>query len=366
MEKTYKIPKIVPVTKDKSSSLEIKPILKKIDLHNRRYLGNKTKLTSWIFEKIMSETKGKCTSFFDVFAGTGAVSKVAFQYFDKVVVNDFLYANHTIFHAFFSKGRFSEKRIVNLLNFYNSLDNNSLASNYFSEQFGNKFFDLQNAKRIGFIREDLEKRKDELSPKEFAIVLTSLIYGMDKIANTVGHYDAYIKKPIKPRELHLNLPRAKSLKTAKIFRENANDLVKKIKTDVAYIDPPYNSRQYNRFYHIYENLVQWKKPKLFGVAMKPKAENSSVYCTVKARDAFENLIDNLDTKHIFVSYNNTYKSKSGSSRNKIQLEEIREILERRGQVTVYEKGHRYFSTGKTEFEGHKEVLFAMNVRSNSV
>jgi len=180
---------------------------------------------------------------------------------------------------------------------------------------------------------------------------------MDKIANTVGHYDAYIKKPIRPRQLQLSLPRAKSLKAAKIYRENANDLVKKVKVDVAYIDPPYNSRQYNRFYHIYENLVQWKKPELFGVAMKPKAENSSVYCTVKARDAFADLIENLDAKHIFVSYNNTYKSKSGSSRNKIQLEEIREILEKRGEVTVYEKGHRYFSAGKTDFVGHKEILF---------
>jgi len=361
LEKTTKIPQLTATSKDVKSPLVGSPILKKIDLHNRRYLGNKTKLTSWIFEHIMSETKGKYSSFFDVFAGTGAVSKVAFQYFDKVVVNDFLHANYTIFQAFFEKGRFSEKRIANLLKEYNYLNSSSLGDNYVSEQFGDKFFDLQNAKKIGFIREDLESRREELSPKEFAIALTSLIYGMDKIANTVGHYDAYIKKPISPRQLQLNLPRAKSLAGAKIYRENANDLVKKVKADVVYIDPPYNSRQYNRFYHIYENLVQWKKPELFGVAMKPKAENSSVYCTVKAKDAFADLIENLDAKHIFVSYNNTYKSKSGSSRNKIQLEEIREILERRGEVTMYEKGHRYFSAGKTDFVGHKEVLFGLRV-----
>lgn len=361
MEKTQKIPQSISTTKDKSSSLASPSTSKKIELHNRRYLGNKTKLTSWIFDKILQDTKGEYTSFFDVFAGTGAVSKVAFQHFGKVIINDFLHANHTIFQAFFTKGRFSEKRISDLLKYYNELNVSDLKSNYFSEQFGDKFFDLENAKRIGFIREDLENRRADLSPKEFAIILTSLIYGMDKIANTVGHYDAYIKKPIKPRRLHLNLPAAKSLSTAKIYRENANDLVKKVKADVAYIDPPYNSRQYNRFYHIYENLVQWKKPELFGVAMKPKAENSSVYCTVKAKDAFADLIENLDAKHIFVSYNNTYKSKSGSSRNKIQLEEIREILERRGEVTMYEKGHRFFSAGKTDFDDHKEVLFGLKV-----
>ena len=362
----HKIPQTIKTTKDKKASSVSTTVSKKIGLHNRRYLGNKTKLTSWIFDKIAQDTKGEYTSFFDVFAGTGAVSKVAFQYFDKVIINDFLHANHAIFQAFFAKGRFSEKRIFDLLKYYNELEASELGFNYFSNQFGDKFFDLENAKRIGFVREDLESRRGDLSAKEFSIILTSLIYGMDKIANTVGHYDAYIKKPISPRRLHLNMPAVKSLNGAKIYRENANDLVKEVKADVAYIDPPYNSRQYNRFYHIYENLVQWKKPELFGVAMKPKAENSSVYCTVKAKDAFADLIENLDAKHIFVSYNNTYKSKSVSSRNKIELEEIREILERRGEVTMYEKGHRFFSAGKTDFVGHKEVLFGLRVGFETV
>ena len=29
--------------------------------------------------------------------------------------------------------------------------------------------------------------------KEYAILITSLLYAMDRIANTVGHYDAYRK-----------------------------------------------------------------------------------------------------------------------------------------------------------------------------
>lgn len=39
---------------------------------------------------------------------------------------------------------------------------------------------------------------------------------------------------------------------------DANQLVRKVKADIAFIDPPYNSRQYSRFYHILENIVQWK------------------------------------------------------------------------------------------------------------
>ena len=59
---------------------------------------------------------------------------------------------------------------------------------------------------------------------------------------------------------------------------DANQLVRKVKADIAFIDPPYNSRQYSRFYHILENIVQWKKPKLEGTALKPQAENMSEYC----------------------------------------------------------------------------------------
>lgn len=133
---------------------------------------------------------------------------------------------------------------------------------------------------------------------------------MDKIANTVGHFDAYIKKPIKPRSLNLRLIETSQIPNIKIYQEDANRLARTIEADVAYIDPPYNSRQYNRFYHIYETLVKWDKPQLFGVALKPLPENSSVYCTVKAKDAFRDLVENLNVKYLAVSYNNTYNSKS--------------------------------------------------------
>ena len=114
-----------------------------------------------------------------------------------------------------------------------------------------------------------------------------------------------------------------------IFREDANELVKRIKCDICYIDPPYNSRQYSRFYHVLENLTQWKKPKLFGEALKPKPENTSEYCKTKAPEKFYELIKNINSKYIAVSYNNTYSSKSSSSKNKITLEQIESTLEKK-------------------------------------
>ena len=142
-----------------------------------------------------------------------------------------------------------------------------------------------------------------------------------------------------------------------IYREDANELVRKVKADVAFVDPPYNSRQYSRFYHVLENIAQWKKPELEGTALKPKPENMSEYCRNQAPKVFDDLISNMDVKYIVVTYNNTYRSRSSSSRNKISLEEIRRILEKRGETKVYEKAHPCFNAGKTEFDGHKEMVF---------
>jgi adenine-specific DNA-methyltransferase len=37
-------------------------------------------------------------------------------------------------------------------------------------------------------------------------------------------------------------------------------LVRDIISDITYIDPPYNARQYVNFYHVLENLALWQKP----------------------------------------------------------------------------------------------------------
>lgn len=334
---------------------------KMFDIENRRYIGNKAKLTHWIMN-IICEHTGGFNSFFDVFAGTASVSKAAIPYAEKIIMNDFLFSNNIIYQAFFSEGIYDLKKLYSIIEYYNSIDPNSVRDNYFSNNFGDKFFDYKNSKLIGYIREDIEKKASSLTAKEYAILLASLIYSIDKIANTVGHFDAYIKKEIVYHPLSVKLIKPLEPKSVDIYREDSNILARKISADVAYIDPPYNSRQYSRFYHIYENLVEWKKPELFGIAMKPEAQNMSAYCTSSAPSAFRDLIQNLNVRNIAVSYNNTYNSKSGSSKNKITLEQIKSILEERGNTVVYDCAHRCFNTGKTEFSDHKELLFITEIR----
>lgn len=332
-----------------------------IKLESRRYIGNKAKLTKWIINIIENETKSNGT-FIDIFAGTASVSKMATQKFNRIILNDNLFSNNVIYKAFFKLQNWDKQKLKKILSSYNSLNPNTISDNYFSKNFGDKFFEKNIARKIGYIREDLENRKDKLNEKEYSIMLASLIYSIDKVANTVGHFDAYIKKPIKKKQFELKLIKTEDFINVEIYREDANILAKKIKGDVAYIDPPYNSRQYSRFYHIYETLVKWNKPKLFGVALKPQPENMSKYCTVKAKETFKDLVENLDVKYLAVSYNNTYNSKSNSSKNKIELEEITEILTQIGKTKIFKQNHKFFNTGKTDFQNHKEFLFLTKKR----
>jgi adenine-specific DNA-methyltransferase len=100
---------------------------------------------------------------------------------------------------------------------------------------------------------------------------------------------------------------------------------------------------------------------LFGTALKPQEENMSDYCRVQAKDRLAELVKDLNAKYLVVSYNNTYDSKSNSSKNKITLQQIRDILSAKGKTKVFEKDYRHFNAGNTDFKNHKEYLFVTTV-----
>jgi len=331
-----------------------------LQLQNRRYIGNKHKLIEWIFSVINKECEGG-NSFADIFAGTGAVSAAAARHYDEIIINDFLHSNYAIYQAFFGNGEWDKNKIENIIKDYNNIDGADLDKNYFSDNFGGKYFGNNSAKVIGFIRENLEENRGSLTNKEYYMLLASLLYSIDKVANTVGHYDAYFKKEYVDDKFFMRPIDPIKTKNVTIFREDTNILAKKIKTDIVYIDPPYNSRQYSRFYHVLETLTKWDKPELFGTALKPQEENMSDYCRVQAKDRLAELVEDLDAKYLVVSYNNTYDSKSSSSKNKITLQEIESILSAKGKTKVFEKDYRHFNAGNTDFKNHKEYLFVTTV-----
>ncbi len=344
-----------------SLDTEILQEYKKIDIHNRRYIGSKYKLSSWILDIINNNCYGN--SFCDLFAGTAIISKCVLDRtnINNIVINDVLFSNYIIYYAFFYQEEYNADKLNEYRKFFNM--DIEIKDNYFSYNFGNKFYSYTDALKIGSIREYIEQDKNNLNYKEYAILLASLVYSMDRISNTVGHYDAYIKnKEIKSTFYFDLITPIKTDKNICIKKEDANVIASNITSDIVYIDPPYNSRQYSRFYHVLENIIKWDKPKLYGVALKPEPENMSEYCRVNAPNVFKDLINKLNSKYILVSYNNTYKSKSNSSKNKIELDFIISTLEKKGSLKIHNQKYRHFSTGKTDFDDHREYLFLVEVK----
>lgn len=331
------------------------------EIWNRRYTGSKYKLSDWIVGLINDNCEG--SSFCDLFAGTGVISKKLLPHFNKVYINDLLYSNEIIYHAFFSNTKYSIKKINSYKERYSNIDPTKICDNYVSINFGDKFFSYNDSKKIGYIREDIELNSQNLNKKEKSILIASLLYSLDKSANTVGHYDAYIKGHRTEDRFYFDLISPYDTTNTEIIisRNDANELAKKIDCDIVYIDPPYNSRQYSRFYHLLENITLWNKPNLYGVALKPPTENMSEYCRSSATFAFSDLIKNLNCKYIVVSYNNTYNSKSSSSKNKIKLEDLEQILKEKGSLCKYEKPYQAFNAGKTDLKNHKELVYIVKV-----
>lgn len=329
------------------------------NIWNRRYTGSKYKLSNWIKELIINNCYGN--SFCDLFAGTGIISYSMLKQYKTIHLNDILFSNELIYKAFFYNAKYDTNKLIYTKNYFNNIEIND--DNYISNNFGNKFFSVNDSRKIGYIREYLEINRNDFSDKEYYILLASLMYSFDKIANTVGHYDAYIKnKEIKDKfEFNLITPYNTSMNNIIISRKYANELVTTLNEDIVYIDPPYNSRQYSRFYHILENITIWKKPELFGTALKPAPENMSNYCRKSAKKEFNDLIEKLNCKYIIVSYNNTYNSKSKSSENKILYDDIINILNNKGKVKIFDIDYKFFNAGKTHFDNHKEFIFLVKV-----
>ena len=331
--------------------------LKRSFINNRRYLGNKYSLSSFI-RKTVDENCKDVNIVIDMFSGTGAVAN-AFK--DKMLItNDLLYSNYISNYAWFGYEKYSGKKIIEFIYDYNQIETKE--NNYMRENFADTFFSADDCSKIGYIREDIEVKykSRKINFKEYAILITSLLYAMDKIANTVGHYDAYRKNTYFKKTLMLNvlLPEEIINSNNVCYNLDANELIKNIKGDLLYLDPPYNSRQYCDAYHLLENVARWEKPKVYGVARKmDRTLLKSDYCMVTATKTFQELIENADTKYILLSYNNMSKKGNDRSNAKISDKDIMETLSKKGKVNVFEANYKNFSTGKSDIKDNKERLF---------
>jgi adenine-specific DNA-methyltransferase len=326
-------------------------------INNRRYLGNKYKLLPFI-TNVVSEECSAIESIADIFAGTGAVSSA---FLDKTIItNDLLYSNYICNLAWFSPQEYNPQTIIDYIVNYNAFS--EYTENYMTNNFANTYFSYNDCSKIGFIREDIEQnyQNGKINSRERALLITSLLYAMDKIAKTCGHYDAYRKGAHFDSSLELYVPLAETANNPnnKCFNKDANDLVKEISADLVYIDPPYNSRQYCDAYHLLENVARWEKPSVYGVAKKMNRDKmKSKYCTKSATIAFEDLIENINSRYILFSYNNMATKGNGRSNAKISDDDIIRILQNKGKVKIFSENYKAFSAGKSNISDNVERLF---------
>lgn len=339
------------------ASKEIPKEYKTTKINNRRYLGNKYKLLPFITRVVENECKN-INTVADIFAGTGAVASAFID--KKITTNDIMYSNYICHVAWFSSEHYSEEKVIKIITQYNNLK--ITEDNYMSDNFSNTYFSLDDCRKIGFIRQDIEDKFNSgyINARERALLITSLLYAMDKIANTCGHYDAYRQgvEFEKHLELYVPQPEPDVNENNVCYNMDTNELAPEIEADLIYIDPPYNSRQYCDAYHLLENVARWEKPEVFGVARKmDRTALKSDYCTQKATVAFENLIDSIHAKYILLSYNNMANKGNDRSNAKISDDDIMKILSKKGKVKVFSEDYKAFSTGKSDIQANQERLF---------
>jgi adenine-specific DNA-methyltransferase len=342
------------------------------EIQNRKYIGSKFKLIDFLERSILEAVGGTIESFFDCFAGTGIVSQRFRKYAHKVIANDMLASNHIIHKAFLSSTRstVSIKKLEELCARLNSMEPKH---GYVYSNFGNTYFTNENAGRIDAIREEIDIlcERGECTVQEKYCLLASLLYSIDKVANTVGQYDAFLKHiefdvvPSGRHTIDSNVRKPLTLKRPLIYFDGVNEtyrgdidiLSEKINSEVVYIDPPYNSRQYIDCYHVLENIARWEKPATYGKTRKfERTKDKSRFSERRnAYGALRKLVEALKCSHLFLSYN---------TEGILTDNQILEILNAKGKVTVFEKEYPVFGNGAgvSVKRKLKERLFYCKVR----
>lgn len=313
------------------------------------YIGSKIRLSDFIYNTITG-VAGKDLSgytFCDLFAGTGTVGKIFRGKVKKIISNDREYYSYVLNKAYLQRTDNSDS--IHLIDELNKLQGYpGFIFNEYSEKgkSGRLYFSEVNGQKIDAIRLKIERWKTTkvISENMYYLLLASLIEGTDKVANTASVYCAYLKqlKSTSKKEIIVKPIDGLCSKGTKIkvYNEDSNQLIKKIKGDILYLDPPYNGREYGSYYHLLNTIAVYDNDFVPKGKAGLRHYITSKYCKKKeAAKALDELIEKANFRYIFLSYNNE---------GLIAPDYIREIMTRYGRYSVTSIPYSRFKSQRTQ------------------
>ena len=234
-----------------------------------KYLGSKRLLVDRIADIVGRVAAGPTV--LDLFSGTSRVGHALKGRGFRVVANDHNAYAHVLARCYVEADRDAVEREALLL--IDELNRLPGRPGYVTETFceQSRFFQPKNGARIDAIREAIAAKG--FPPDLEAVLLVSLMEAADRVDSTTGVQMAFLKQwaPRSFNDLELRMPDVLPRPAAgrcSALGIDAIDAARGTPADVAYIDPPYNQHSYLGNYHVWESLVRWDKPEVYGVACK--------------------------------------------------------------------------------------------------
>ena len=340
------------------------------------YIGSKFQLIDWLVNIMKEKTGWESFSnkrVADLFAGTGVVSYYMRNNNAKVQSNDAELYSSIITHAF-TRSTYTDMckstitQLQKELTDNKHLDTSGFVTVHYSPYNDNerKFFTVENAKRIDYIRNRLEQLKSTMTADEYVFVLASIIISADAVSNVPAVYGCFLKqfKAKALKNLTITPIHTLTLQASEdsiTYNKDVLDdnLLDDIEADLVYLDPPYNQRQYSKNYFPLNIIAKTPEelttePQLKGKTGIPVDCFVSPFCKKGkiVEEAFDKLFNGLKTKWIFLSYN---------SESIVSKEKMLEIMGKYGVASVVERDYKRFKSFEYNNDVDiKEYLFCLH------
>lgn len=334
-----------------------------VKIKRLNYIGSKYQLLDWLIDSIMNITKYDSLQdkvIADLFAGTGIVSYHFRNLGCKIISNDSELYSSIISWAF-TKSVYNSTVSGIIKKLQEEIDGNKyenyvgfITSNYSPYSVCERmFFTVENASIIDYVRNRIEEIKEEVSEDEYKFLLATLLISADSVSNVPAVYGCYLKKFKEKAVKKLKLIPIHTMEYSKNTDESivynmdvlSEELLKNVISDIVYLDPPYNERQYSKNYFPLNMIVKKSDEELKGKTGIPNECFLSSFCRKsEVEDSFKKLVGGLNSEWIFISYN---------SESLISKERMIEILKEYGDVGVIERDYKRFKS--FEYNDSKEI-----------